>query len=173
MSCCPATRERRAFVSSKLPPGVKSGLYQDFINRFSGSANKLGLASKSVLSKPQGYLTSSLCLCHPVTFLLMASNIPSSVLGVTWVLLTWRWTRWRWLPGLYLKRSGLGAGRAVSDTTSNTEGEKRQAGAPGWGRVCESERASLSSLFSLMICVQREEVWMALGWLSSWSLGLN
>lgn len=37
------------------------------------------------------------------------------------------------LPGLHVKGSGLGAGGAVPDTTSNAEGEKGQEGAPWWG----------------------------------------
>lgn len=46
---------------------------------------------------------------------------------------------WRWLggdtglSGLYLKEPGLGAGRAVPDTTSNAEGGKTQERVPGWG----------------------------------------
>lgn len=43
------------------------------------------------------------------------------------------------LPGPHVKESGLGAGRAVPDTTSNTEGGQTQDRGPGWGtRVGES-----------------------------------
>ena len=87
-----------------------------------------------------------------------ASNILSSIQGVTWVLLTWGWTRTQSGRGVTqgsqdyaTGESGWEAGRAVPDPASNTEGWRGQGRALGWERG-ENSTAWLSDLLSDNLC---------------------
>lgn len=77
---------------------------------------------------------------------------------------------WRRAARPARQRDLLGAGRAVPDTYSNTEGWRGRA--PGWGGVWEWGSIA-GPLLSLTVCLQTKEGWVELGWLSSRCLGLN